>query len=228
MTFRLIQDLMDDLFLFFNIFRKPLVRQRKQDKHGSVFFCRRDQFFKLLWFERNRIDQRPSRINPKRLFHHFHIAGINTKRNIYRQRQLINSLEHHLLFINPIHSHIDIQDPGSLFPLFLRHRHHQLQFSLPKLRLKFLFSGRIDALTYNGKGSLQINFYIISLVGQRPDILFLWEHWNFISKSLPEFSNMFRRGSTTAAEDRGAPLHQRQHILRKFFRFHIINRPAIH
>ena len=78
--------------LFRRILREPLVRERQQDKHGTVLLRDRQQILDLFFFQRNGIDERTTRIDAQRRLDDIHMAGIDAERQIYRGSHLIDGV----------------------------------------------------------------------------------------------------------------------------------------
>ena len=78
--------------LFRRILRQPLVRERQQDKHGTVLLRDRQQILDLFFFQRNGIDERTTRIDAQRRLDDIHMAGIDAERQIYRGSHLIDGV----------------------------------------------------------------------------------------------------------------------------------------
>ena len=69
-----IHNCMNNLNLFIYILRQPLIRQRQQNKHSTVFSRNRKQMFKLFLLKGNRIDQRTPRINTQCRFNNIYMT----------------------------------------------------------------------------------------------------------------------------------------------------------
>ncbi len=112
--------------LFFRALRQARIRQREQNKHRAVFLRNRKQPLDFFFFQRNRINQRPPRINPQRRLNDIHMTRINTERTVHRGSDFINRFQHHFFLVDAVHPHIDIENLGAVFLLLKRHRAHEI------------------------------------------------------------------------------------------------------
>ena len=213
----------DDGNLLIQIFGQSLVRQRQKDKHRAVFFCQRQQLFELFGFQRNRIDQCASRITPKRFLLHVHMAGIDGQRQLRHTRYLFQRLQHHRLFVDSAHAHVDIQNRRTAFFLLLCKLRYKFKAALAQLLLQLLFTGRIDSFANDQKRSVQIKGQGRAFRSQC-SLRRVSMHRNRSScQPVGHFADMLRRRAAAAAQNLRPCVQQKLHICAEFLRSHIVN-----
>ena len=215
---------LNNIDLLLQVFRQSLVRQRQQNKHSAVFFGYGQQLLILLLLKGNRVDQRSARIASKCSLQYFHMAGIQGERQIGDTAYLLNGAQHHLLFINTAHSHIDVKNCGTCSLLLLRKLKHHIHFTLAQLLLQLLFAGRIDSLSHDEKSSVQSKGYRTSLRCQIVNVrVSSPEGGNLLfSVTAVQSPDKIGRGAAAAPQYGGAGICQHLHLGDKFFRIHAV------
>ena len=73
----------------------------------------REDLFHDLFLSVYRVDQRFSVVDPERPLHRHRIGSINLQRQVQNALKLLHDIHHHLRFIDPRKSHVDVENIGA-------------------------------------------------------------------------------------------------------------------
>ncbi len=161
---------------------------------------------------------------PQRRLQYIHMAGIQRQGQIRHAAYLFQGAQHHLLFIDSAHSHIDIQNSGSALLLLPGELQHFVKAALPQLGLKHLFSGGINSFPHNQKPIFQTESDCPALGGKYPGRIFPSPDVRYRTFSNTPAKSLYVFGACPAASSQyGGPcLRQKFHLPCKFLRCHAV------